>query len=766
MTFAQQWIGVILAVGLGTCLVSAQTPEPVVWWDGSTASAPRGKLLSDNAGYWGDHLLTGVTYEYPREPDNPRDQLGGAAGTFGRRLLDGRIRGDWHVPVGRSQGPVVVVFDFKRPCDFSEVTLIASRTPLFALSADVADDPQGPWREVHRESLDQAQPGPIRRLCWGEAVAGRYLRLAIESSGVTYVDEVLVWGEGEVSETFPEHIAATHIVHLPAGQWESIAGITATRFDAMQFNRWQRSLGQVGKQPAVWAAAPGPNPASAILPDAAARRVGARLQMARNETESRYVTLTNTSLQASRRLKVRDVHWYAEDSQTPQAAIRTSLRVGGALPTTPPRQRLSAEQRLRLHQDATLGEEVVFPGNVQILPFFAAGEQLGSSLMRRYLTNGATIEAFPDLALTPGAAAMVMLQVTTDQAPPGRYHSELVAEAEDGTRVVIPLELRVADVVLPELTLWIRSWGNGTDQFPFESLERRENDVRVNRALGATVWPGFPVAGSKAERFSQLGPTYHRLQGLPDRLVHAGYSSHLQVADLTEADRGEVVTHIQGLVSAAQALNLTYDQWWVELWDEPQEANAALFGVLAGWIRQTDPQIRIYMNPLFWRPNHAPPEVVVENLGGYYNDRVDISVPIATLVLDEAISTQTLWQAPRFVNALFMHPASRAGRGIAWRAYELGFNGWGYYCYYAPRGDPWDIRTWSELDYRYQMVFPGPRGPIITPLYETMRDGWEDYRLLKALEAAGEGHLQRRLITAYRQGAALDELRERALRAF
>jgi len=35
-----------------------------IWWDGSrdAENAPPGKLLSDNAGYWGDSVLTGVDY--------------------------------------------------------------------------------------------------------------------------------------------------------------------------------------------------------------------------------------------------------------------------------------------------------------------------------------------------------------------------------------------------------------------------------------------------------------------------------------------------------------------------------------------------------------------------------------------------------------------------------------------------------------------------------------------------------------------------------
>ena len=119
------------------------------------------------------------------------------------------------------------------------------------------------------------------------------------------------------------------------------------------------------------------------------------------------------------------------------------------------------------------------------------------------------------------------------------------------------------------------------------------------------------------------------------------------------------------------------------------------------------------------------------------------------------------------VQAHYLHPARRAGRGMSWKSFRHGFNGWGYYCYYAPQGNAWDIKTWTSLGYSYQMVFPGPKGAIITPIYETMREGWEDYRLLCALRAAGKQQLLDELLTASGQNQVnWQDLRNRALAAF
>jgi predicted GTPase len=65
------------------------------------------------------------------------------------------------------------------------------------------------------------------------------------------------------------------------------------------------------------------------------------------------------------------------------------------------------------------------------------------------------------------------------------------------------------------------------------------------------------------------------------------------------------------------------------------------------------------------------------------------------------------------------------------------------------------------------MVFPGVDGPIITPIYEIMREGWEDYCILTALKEQGFNQLLDELIKESRQKKAdLGVLRTKALQAF
>ncbi len=744
----------------------ANPGETITWITGEVDASgpPRGLLLSDNEGYWGESLLTGVDYRYGSTAINPRDRIADQPETFGRRLLDGKVAGNWHVPVGEARGPLVVILDFKRPCAFSEVNTVCTRSPLTSLKVEVNASPDGEWQEVYNQPLDAAVEQALKRARLPADSRGRYMRLSIDSTGITYLDEVLVWGSGEFSETYPENIAPTYRTELPVGTLESIPGIQETRFSVSKFGEWRSAIGAHATAPAIWAQSGVASPTEPILPEAATINAPLGLLLARNETESAYVTLTNPSETEPLTVNLNGIVLNRASHSGPEPRVHARLLVGGALPAIPPKHRLTPEQRLRLMVGDGVPAASEPSGAVSILPFFDAGQFLGRSLMQRYLSNGVAIRDYPRLLLPPGGSAVFMLRVTTDHAAPGRYIGTVSAKAADGRTVAMELTIDVADVTLPESDLWVSGWSSGTGQFPFESRNRIENDARVYRQLGITVWNGLPTPGSKAEVFGSYGKTYYRVTGIPRDYVHRGVSNRLKPEELTAEDDARIAQHLLGLVAQAKELGLDYDDWWVELWDEPQESNAAIFGALARIIRRTDPKVRIFMNPLFWRPGFAPQEVFMEHLAPWYNELIDISVPTITLVGDN-LATRELWAQPRFVRSFYMHPAGRGGRAMAWKSFSLGFNGWAYYCYFSPHGNPWDIRTWSSLDYSYQMVFPGPNGPVIMPIYETMRDGWEDHALLTALRQRGQQALVDELLAGYRAGEPLADLRNRALRA-
>jgi hypothetical protein len=167
---------------------------------------------------------------------------------------------------------------------------------------------------------------------------------------------------------------------------------------------------------------------------------------------------------------------------------------------------------------------------------------------------------------------------------------------------------------------------------------------------------------------------------------------------------------------------------------------------------------------------------VYRALRPWYREHVDISVPLYLLLRDRPRS-YGLFDSPRAVRASYavstqsakseQAPQVQAYRRMAWDAFSRGWNGWGFYSYYAPRGNPWNDMDadWLEDRPDYLMVYPGPRGPIATRQSEAVREGWEDYCLLTLLGQRGMDAEVERILQAYADGAEPEALRLRALQA-
>lgn len=728
--------------------------EAIRWADGQwdTSGAPQGKLLSDNACYYGESVLTGVTYTYTEAPRNPPDDLKrNGSGIFGRRLLDGRIGGDWYVPVGNSFRPLEMIFDFKRPCRFTEVDLYTARTPEHTAILEFSPDGQNWSGRIERKANAN-----LNRIRLPGRREGRYLKLIFQTASRKkpgYLDEVMVWGDAMVSEQYPEDVRPLKVPAPEAGMLQSLRGVRQTVFSEKEFRKYRNKIGRAAHLPVIWGISQESTPSSPVLPLPGAEL---HLLMARNETESVFLTLTNPSEDRISKVAVK----------LPEAPeISYEIRIGGILPVNRPPRKLTEKERLDLLITGDLPPDAEPENAMQVLPFFAPGKMLPAGMMRRYLANGGEILGFPELPLKPGESAVMMLRIRTDKTPPGKYRTMISARSATGKSVELPLTIQVADLTLPEVPAWVCAWGGFSSEFPFETRERCLNDVRHMRELGANVVSGFPEPGTKAELFRRTGKSFYKLRALPPGYINLAISGKISAESLNDEHRNAIAAHIKGLVRKAVSLNLSFEEWFVELWDEPGRKNAAVFGALAKLIKQINPQVRVYMNPCFWEPGFPPQTEIVKSLSPYYNQTIDVSCPIMNLVNDN-LTTDELWTHPRQVNALYLHPARRAGREISYRSFRYGMNGWAYYCYFAPRGNPWDILTWRELGYAYQMVFPLHSGVAITPIYETMREGAEDFRILHALKQNGKTKLLAELLKEQRKNKDYRLLREKALKAF
>ena len=118
------------------------------------------------------------------------------------------------------------------------------------------------------------------------------------------------------------------------------------------------------------------------------------------------------------------------------------------------------------------------------------------------------------------------------------------------------------------------------------------------------------------------------------------------------------------------------------------------------------------------------------------------------MVVEGSKLVNELLTAKRRVNALYIHPPVPVGRTLAWTAFRNVFNGYAFYCYYSPRGTPYDISGWKSLSRNYVPVVPLEEDVAITPVYETIREAWEDFRLLALVKASGRKDLLAELMEA------------------
>ena len=350
--------------------------------------------------------------------------------------------------------------------------------------------------------------------------------------------------------------------------------------------------------------------------------------------------------------------------------------------------------------------------------------------------NREQVRGFPSaVPLRPSECAVVMLRLKTDGVTPGTRKGIVVAGA---TRM--PLAVEVVDVTLPDSPVWVYTWGPFTPQFPFESKTRFERDAQSVADLGVSHFYG-PSKGSKTEYATRKRPHSLFMSSISDgQLFHDVYNHRIK--ELTDAHRKHLSKCTERTLARAAALGIPPERVVLDLPDEIGPGNAKVAGEMAQHVKTNYPAVSVFCNPSFWMSNgFADATIMTNRLCSWYNDWVDISVPYRSH-LEDKVKRDELFTKPRRVNAQYAHPASRAGRSIAWSSFRYGMNGYAWWCYYWPTGGtPWDIRTWRIYGYETKQVMPLENGVAVTPMYEEMREAWEDWRLLTALKEAGKTEL-------------------------
>ncbi|MFA9478057.1 hypothetical protein ACERK3_07075 [Phycisphaerales bacterium AB-hyl4] len=745
-----------------------QSFAEIIWFDGTRSDAPpRGYLLTDNEDYWGDAILTGVEYAYEAEPGSPPDDRPDRLGRRGRILLNGNrgvdVRPGQNKSVGMNEGdPLVVVFDFKRRCTFAEWNIITP-TQRVAISLEMRSSEEEPWEKVFEQSIETSPTALLHRLKLPDEPGGRYVRLTVQSPDTTLLNEVLAWGDAEVSDETPEIYTPAVEHEYPVGiAFETVPGASKSTVSDRESFYWVQSLGSDHrKQDAVWAKVPAWSSIShePMLPDADRVNQPVHMVMARNETEATALVLRNTLVNNAREVRVRLDPLKTVDGDTAEG-IEANLGVFGVI------------------GDPSFGNNLG--------PIFEEDNLLGGSLMRKYLLNGAHISNFPHVTLSPSGGAVFWLSVTTDGVEPGIYKTHLYVEGNER----VPVNVEVLDVTLPMPFAHVKTYSyNRTTMFPFEYADRLERDIAYALDSGISDWSDVEYIDLIREMASDRGMRLMFDLGMlipwtPDYVGMIYQSRWTQESDFPDDARERIAEAVEERVARAEELGLSYDQWYGKTGDEPKESNIGGVAYAARVIKETDPRVNIYVNPAYWAGyDHggvADDVTVARGLQGWYDEHVDLSMPLMLLVRDRPKAMEA-FAAPRLVNSYYYvsghldrseHAVEiQKYRRMAWNSYTLGFNGWAFYAWYSPRANPWNHHDRNppgeglQEPSDYQMVYPGPRGVIRTRHSEALREGWEDWRLLHLLKKQGQLELVEQLLDAYQSGDAPHDLREQALRA-
>lgn len=447
--------------------------------------------------------------------------------------------------------------------------------------------------------------------------------------------------------------------------------------------------------------------------------------MARNEVESRYFAVINES----------EVPCHvALEAPVFGEGVSAELLIAGLVRSDPPSRKLTEKELFDMLLTEQRAESVAGKGKRSFLPFFTEGNRPDTVFLRRYIANPDQVEGFPRaVPLAPGEGMLLMLRVRTLDAKPGVKKSSFLVHGK-----AIPFALTIADVRLSVKRPWVYAWSPFTRQYPFESSCRIIADAEAMMELGVTHYMTWPAKGTRGHYIMRrmTESTFGTLM-TNERVFHEVYNGK---NDLTAEDYAVISNALDSHAARLREIGLSPDRFIVELPDEPGERNALGVGRMAEWSKKCHPEINIFCDPSFWtkRGCFADAETVVSCLNWFYNDCVDVSIPYRSN-MEDPVKRAELFCRKRKINAQYAHPARRAGRSIAWSSFRYGLDGFGYWAYFTPRGNPWDIRTWGLYDFEQaQMVFPLENGVAITAMYETMREAVEDFRLLTAVREAGK----------------------------
>ena len=349
------------------------------------------------------------------------------------------------------------------------------------------------------------------------------------------------------------------------------------------------------------------------------------------------------------------------------------------------------------------------------------------------------------LTLPAWHARQLWLAIDTDALAPGVWTSSIKARTleVESRSFEIPLRIEVSKNALPETsTLHHCNWGYVYRTDRMKDFEAETLEDRIAHGNNVFVTTITPLAKYDAEGniegeidFAPHDDFVRRYSPHGMILFHSYSGLRGPAAIDTPAGRRAYVAWLRAWAAHLTEMGIGYAQYAMYPVDEPglREGLVKRYLDFAKCAREADPKILMYTDPV----ERIREEELVEmlpyvdiwcpNRTGFFLGRNEDKLEIIQN------AGKPVWTYACADNAKHQSPLGYY-RGQSWAAYRFNLTGIGFWSYCTSSADPW-YRPENTLD--YLLVYPGD-GVVISKRWEAVRDGIEDYAMLKKLEAAKE----------------------------
>ena len=366
-------------------------------------------------------------------------------------------------------------------------------------------------------------------------------------------------------------------------------------------------------------------------------------------------------------------------------------------------------------------------------PLFKAGDFLEENLVT-HISNYESIRDFPNIELAPFETIPFWFTIDAVDLEPGTYTSTIKVSDQHDTRI-ISIEFEILPIELAkESPLGVLYWAS----IPNNELKDAYMEDLVSHGANMFFSNDFSIVET-GSKYTIIGSTAFHSKAI-------GWLSGKAMENEFQKNRSYVERRIRRAVNyyvdLAQEAGLDYNQWAIEIYDEPTDASCEVFAEIAKVIKKANPNVQIFTNPAaHWERASITIDKMIKTLEPYidywfpYNNnlnRKDEDIVGYLKTLDKPIGYyETPGYSSKNENAAFGYY-----RKAAMIAYQYDLDAFGFWAYNTYYGSPWDDfdnspgNDWPDA----AVVYPGPKGPITTRNWEAVREGIQDYKLVVVLE--------------------------------